>query len=224
VTATKRFVIKECCRARAICGRVQELEALPEGESSNWTGGIVDVVEVPSVRPRYNVCYTTAHEAAHAVVGHALGAKLIHVDADDLLRVRHENGGLSWRARAIIWLAGDHGATAQMRHDPWVEPLTDEAVLDYIGAVRSLEFGWCDNCAALFSVRAIIGYDAPDHVHLAEFRAIEQQTFEIVQRREIVQAVRAVAEHLLDIGPLEGSTAHALIATNGVPFGSIVID
>lgn len=223
MSAVQRYAIKSCCRAASICERCIEPEVLPDGDRSILIGDTHGVVEVEALRPRYNVHYIAAHEAAHAAVVHALGATIDYVDADELLRVRHRGAGLTWRARAIVALAGDFGATWHWRHDPWIDRLSDDAVRDYIAAIRSVEFGICDYCTALFAVSMIVGFKTPDELYVAEFRSIERETIEIVQQPEIVQAIRCLAELLLDVGRVDGETAHAVIERH-VPFGSITIE
>lgn len=141
------------------------------------------------------------HEAAHAIIYLALGARVAKATIDGQPLVRHV-GTVPYPANVVAILAGDAGA-AWARSE--IAKAPDDELASWVGGIRNLCGGSCDRCKAVRI--CLVGTTlAPDDEVVATFRYLENATGMIVRSPQVWAAISELADALMSRGTL-GSRA-----------------
>ena len=155
-------------------------------------------------------CERTAwHESGHAVIGHALGAEVEMVTIRAPARVVYAPGG---ELTPIQKIARSHaGPVGEMaRVQCWCSGWPEDAD-EYLLRVQAFEFGGCDQCNMALEAWRAVGIISPIDAAREVMLAGQALALKLGQRRDVQQAIRALAAQLMEHGTISGKRAHSII-------------
>lgn len=161
---------------------------------------------------------TTWHESAHAVFGHAFGMTIdtIRVSKPALVKF-HRGNNLAAEMRIAIDFAGAVGEMSRLRCWSTISPDDED---DYLSRIEAGLGGGCDECGMARWAWMSVGLSAGKSAAQEVFRAGQRLALDIGQRREMQQAIRALAAALMEKQTLAGPDAHTIIGRY-IEFGEL---
>ncbi|MBY3312231.1 hypothetical protein [Rhizobium laguerreae] len=158
------------------------------------------------------------HEAGHLVIGLLRGLTPLVVFASE------DGGGVFWKGpiaacRDVTMILA--GPLAEGFFENWQYRPTDEDLKPWLLAVRSGEKKTADFGKAFTALIDRCG--ASDRVVMSAFRSAEVEAIDLLDRRDVRAAVRAVATELTRAGRLLGADA-AELASRHIEPGSLKME
>lgn len=161
---------------------------------------------------------TCVHEAAHAAIAHGFGQRIASASAMPPAQVCHANPSQASPVERIAELWAAPAAEAAAMHRRITLGIDDEA--DYLERVRKLEFGGCDGCSMALVAWSAHGLNAGIDAARAVLREGQLLALELLDRRDVRAAIRALADKLEEGEIVSGEACHELLERH-LPFGSL---
>ena len=202
------------CELRACCkrpeGAVYSLPDAPRDKHRDGSPAAVITVLAEPPPPSEDIAY---HEAAHAVAMHAFGAHLQHVTIAGQPQARGELAALDLAARIVVYLVGPSATDVYWRR---TTTLFDHEREGYVERVDSMTMGDCDHCRAALVATVVASKTHEDRY--AIFRDCERRANDFVRADRVRQAIRALAEELMQRSTISGKRAASVIEPH-ISFG-----
>ena len=161
---------------------------------------------------------TAWHEAGHAVFGHFFGMPIDVIRVCPPAMVRYARGNnLTAPQRIAINYAGHIGEMARLRCWSTLRPEEED---EYLDRASEGSGGGCDECKMAADAWLSAGRSAGKEAAREAFRAGQMLALQLGQRRDVQQAIRALAGQLMERHTLTGAAAHAIIE-NYLEFGEL---
>lgn len=209
------LVQRACCATGATRGRgwVAPADADVAFDLASTNGPILARIDDAEVERS-----TCIHEAAHVVIGHGLGQRIASASARPPAQVCHAAPSQASPVERIagLWAAPAAEAAAVQRRITM--STVDEA--DYLTRVRKLELGGCDECQMALVAWSANGLNAGIDAARAVLREGQLLALELLDRRDVRAAIRALADKLQEGDVVSGEACHELLERH-LPFGSL---
>jgi hypothetical protein len=161
---------------------------------------------------------TCIHEAAHAAVAHGFGQRIATASAVPPAQVIYATPCASSPAERIAVLWAAPAAEAAANRCRITLGVDDES--DYLTRVRAFEFGGCDECKMALTAWTANGLDAGIDAARAVFREGQLLALKLLDRRDVREAINALADKLAEGKIVDGATCHELLEQH-LMFGSL---